>query len=181
MDSDMPVTQGDIAHFRAVIPQLFQNQSALHQELQNSLTQLGSIRMTVFQNANIANQRHHDLVGNIADVQERIIDFAHRHPVEMLQTEVTGLHEQIRELLQLPTAVAALRQQVHKLSEQATAEQQVESRLQRVEEVVQRLRDQFTGVQHLTNNLVTRITYIEGQADGLLQVHNPQQSKQPPI
>lgn len=103
---------------------------------------------------------NNNMVENIAELQDRIMDFAHRHPLEMLQGNVTVLREQMDEL-----------------RKQAAARARADNDLSHLREVVQRVANRFTGIEQLVGNLETRVANYEGQIDEHTHVHGLQKSK----
>ena len=171
MDNHVPVTQADLQPIRAALFHLSQTVPAMDQVVHNNATrvarELHTIRMEAMRQSTITDQHHqahltinNKMVDNMAELQDRIMDFAHRHPLEMLQGDVTVLREQIDEL----------RKQVPSVS-------RAEDDLGQLREVVQGIANGFTGIEQLVGNLETRVANYEGQIDELIHFHGLQRSK----
>lgn len=171
MDNHVLVTQADLEPIRAAVLHLSQTVPALNQVVLNSSTQvareLHTIRVEITRQSTITDQHHrayltinNNMVDNIAELQDRIMDFAHRHPLEMLQGDVTVLREQIDEV-----------------RKQAAAGGGAENDLRQLREVVQKFENRFTGIEQLVGDLGTRLANYEGQIDELTHAHGLQQSK----
>ena len=167
----MPATQADLEPIRAALLHLSQTVPVLNRMVLNSSTQVAkefhTIRMEVMKQSTITDQHHrayltmnNKMVDNMAELQDRIMDSAHRHLLEMLQGDVTVLREQIDEL----------RKQVPAIS-------RAEDGLRQFREVVQEIANGFTGIEQLVGNLETRVANYEGQIDELTHVRGLQRSK----